>query len=140
MGTPIAPIVITPGVECTTCWGSSKKWALPTPYACQMQLHDWTEGSAWNEVYRDELSEPMTIVQPPGFPCQYSSLGDRFGWLWDLLPGQTLVIVALSPLGAVLAFRANVASICLNKMTNEITEPPNRVITGGYAELTLGAP
>ncbi len=140
MGTPLDPLIITPGNDCARCWGDGKPFELPTARFIQMQLFDWNTGAAWLPEYEDELSSIMTLEQQPGFPCTWVGLGDQFGWLLIYHAGFTEFDVALLPLGAVVAFRAAPPIECVKRADNNLTEPPNRILLGGYSEITFGGP
>ena len=140
MGTPLDPVIITPGNDCNQCWGTGKPYTLPTPKFIQMQFFDWTEATSWNEDYRAELSSALTLEQNIGFPCTWAALSEHFGWLLIYHAGFTECLIALRPAGFVYAFLAGPVDLCIKHISNEAVEPPARITTGGYVQITFGAP
>lgn len=139
MGTPIEPVIVTPGIECSTCWGIGKDFALPSPKYVTMSFYDWSEGPNWFEMYRAELSSPVVLEQSAIIPCFYGGVSANCDWWWELLPGGTYFgVKAKLPLIG-WAMKADGLPTCQLEMQNQVAAPSVRITTGGYASILLGS-
>ena len=139
MGTPIHEIIIVPGATCGTCWGAGKSFELPTPKFITMSLHDWTEGPAWNEMYRAELEAPAVLDDLIFGACSYFTQTANFDWSWGHGGGITSMQVRTTPPGISYAFYNIAAPECQVELPNIAALPLDVIASGGYASIVFGS-
>lgn len=140
MGTPLPPLVITPGIDCPICFGAGQTFPYPTPKFITIQFWDWTEGAFWNEIYRDELENPQVMAQLPLEPCRYLAQSANMDWLWWWGDPVDFCRIGFDVILDPLCFNALIGPPCKQIMDNEIVDPAGVITFGGYATVTFGAP
>lgn len=140
MGTPLPPIEPLPGVLCDRCWGSGATFPGGTPGEIILTLHDWTEGPLFNELFRDELTEPLTLQQLGIVPCGFQGLSEFFLWQWFFTTTGTAFSVHRSIVPFTSASIGDSNEQCRQILSNDNIAPEQTILYGGTASVYLGSP
>jgi hypothetical protein len=138
MGTPLPPIDIDPGVLCPVCWGEDKPFGLVTPIRLFLALHDWSEGTLFNELHREELETPQELAQNPSVPCLWFFLGPLFTWIVEYTTIATAFLVLPVGGAGVNAFFKIEEERCKEILPNGVTDPFDNIIYDGTGSVYFG--
>ncbi len=137
MGTPLDIETFQPGSQCPLCWGPDKTFGdNPTPADPFIQFHDWSEGSEFLEVYRQELTNPHRMLQDAN-PCRWTFAGPFFFWefTYDLPTAALALSLKVPPTD--LAFLQVAFPPCLLDYPNFFSSPAGTITFNGRISFTF---